>query len=119
MSGCIITEVVSPHKSHIISSQKNSAPLTVVPNSLPCPTQGSNDHNFMDTFSSLDQLDSSELREFQNNLIEDTEQILSANLCASLQLEVGNTPGEPEKLIVHENMNMSDSSLDRIANEFF
>lgn len=119
MSGCIITEVVSPHKSQNISSHKSSAPLTVIPNSLPCPTEVNNEPIFMDTFSSLDQLDSSELREFQNNImIEDTEQVLSANLCASLQLEVGSTPGESEK-VVQENMNMSEGSLDRIANEFF
>ncbi|VVC36026.1 Hypothetical protein CINCED_3A013431 [Cinara cedri] len=118
MSGCIITEVGSPHKSQSISSQTNSAPLTVITNSLPCPTEDNNEPIFMDTFSSLDQLDSSELREFQNdNTMEDTEQVLSANLCASLQLEVGSTPSDSNKVVNPENMNISDSTLDKI--EFF
>lgn len=111
MSGCIVTEVDSPLKSQSISSQTNSAPLTGITNSLPCPTEINNDPMLMEGFSSLDQLDSSELREFQNDTtMEDTEHVLSANLCASLQLEVGNTLGDSDKVVNPENMNISDST---------
>lgn len=72
------------------------------------------------TFSSLDRLDSSDLREF--TLLEDSEHVLSANLSASLHLAENSAQRKPdEELVVQENLNMSDS-FDRIAdntlNEF-
>jgi len=70
------------------------------------------------TFLSLDLLDSNDLRAF-TMMEEDSEQVLSANLSASLQLEDDNCT--PDKLEAHndiiyvESVNMTDS-FDRIAN---
>lgn len=81
---------------------------------MPCPTED-NDPNLMETtFPSLDRLDSSDLRA-AFTMIEDSEQVLSANLSASLQLADGCTFDKPDEIMVQESINMSDS-FDRIAN---
>lgn len=122
ISGCTITEVCPTLNSQNTSSQKSYAPPTTISiTPLPCPTEGNNEPNLMETtFSSLDRLDSSDLREF--TLLEDSEHVLSANLSASLHLAENSAQRKPdEELVVQENLNMSDS-FDRIAdntlNEF-
>lgn len=66
------------------------------------------------TFSSLDRLDSSDLRAF--TMMEDSEHVLSANLSASLQLAETDTSDKSEQAVVaQDNINMTDS-FDRIAN---
>jgi len=108
--------------SHTPTSQNNYVPpttITITP--LPCPTEGNNEPNLMEaTFSSLDRLDSSDLREF--TLLEDSENVLSANLSASLHLAENSVCGKSDQeVVVQDNINMSDS-FDRIAdntlNEF-
>lgn len=117
MSGCITTDVCSVLTSQNPSCQTNPVsptPITITP--LPCPTEGVEPSLMEGAFSSLDRLDSSDLREL-TTMIEDSEQVLSANLSASLQLADCSTSDKPsnEVEVVQESMNMSDS-FDRIAN---
>lgn len=105
MSGCVTTEISSTLNCQSTSSQANFSPLTP----LPCPTEGNNEPNLMDTFPSLDRFDSNEF------MIEDSEQVLSADLSARLQLADGNIPDMSNEVIVQGNMNMTDS-YERITN---
>ncbi|XP_050440903.1 embryonic polarity protein dorsal-like isoform X2 [Adelges cooleyi] len=117
ISGCTVTEVcptLNNQTTNCTPSQSScSLPTAITITPLPCPTEGNNDSTLMETtFSSLDRLDSNDLRAF--TMIEDSEQVLSANLSASLQLADGNLSTKADE-VVHETMNMSDS-FDRIAN---
>lgn len=103
MSGCVTTDISSQSlNSQNTPSQTNYSPLT----QLPCPTDGNNEPNLMDTFPSFD---TNELL-----MIDDSEQVLSADLSARLQLADGNIPDMSNEVIVQGNMNMTDS-YERIA----
>lgn len=115
-SGCIITEVgCMLNNSPKTLSQTSCAPpvRTIMP--LPHLNNRNNDDSQLITFSSLDRLDSSDLRELST--IMDSEQVLSANLSASLQLDECSVPPiKPcDEMEVQDNINMTDS-FDRIAN---
>lgn len=118
MSGCITTEVCSVLNNQNTSCQTNPvSPATISIAPLPCPTEGVNEPSLMEgAFSSLDRLDSSDLREL-TTMMEDSEQVLSANLSASLQLADCSSSNKlsNEVIAAQESLNMSDS-FDRIAN---
>lgn len=99
MSGCITTEISPTLNNQNTPSQTNYSPP---PTSI-----------LMDPFPSFD---SSDFRELM-----DHEQVLSANLSASLQLTDDNLPDQSDEETVQESMNMTDS-IGRIAistlNEF-
>lgn len=98
-------------KSLSQTSCASSVSSTITP--LPCI----NDDSQLLTFSSLDRLDSSDLRELST--IVDSEQVLSANLSSSLQLGECSIPPITTKpcdeMGIQDNTNMTDS-FDRIAN---
>jgi len=97
------------------TSQTNCAPPVKTMTALPNMNNENNDDSQLITFSSLDRLDSSDLRELST--IIDSEQVLSANLSASLQLdECSIPPIKPcNEMEVQDNITMTDS-FDRIAN---
>lgn len=101
MSGCVTTDISSTLNSQNMSPQTNYPSLT-----QSCPTEGNNEPNLMDTFPSLDRFDTNELRDL---MIDDSEQVLSADLSARLQLADGNIPDMSNEVIVQGNMNMADS----------
>lgn len=116
MSGCIATEVCPALLSQNTASRQitSTQPPALNVSSLPCPTEGDESSLMVGPFSSLDGLDTSELMPFPP--VEDSEQVLSANLSASLQLADNSTSENPSiERDVQENINMSDS-FDRIAN---
>lgn len=111
MSGCIATEIVPPLPSQNTASCQIASGAPTV---LPCSAEGDESSLMEGAFTSLDRLDSSDLREF--TMMEVSEQVLSANLSASLQLAENSTSEkESNEKDVQENINMQDS-FDRIAN---
>lgn len=112
MSGCIATEVCPALCQNIASCQITSIhPPALNISSLPCPTEGVESLLMEGSFLSLEQrLDASELMPLPP--VEDSEQVLSANLSASLQLADNSTPENPSnEKDVQENINMD--SFDR------
>lgn len=111
MSGCIVTEVNQTLNSQSSSSQINCVRLTST--SIPplsCSAENTNESNLIvDTFSNLDPSGLGAL-----TMMENCEQVLSANLSTSLQLGEESALGRHDEIVVVQE-NMSDS-FDRIAN---